>query len=157
VGEPTKIGCCTAQRDGPHLPPCTAAASAGATTPRADSTFDYEGHLDQQAPGERVELGAPRLAVGGPGESYTLEIEGGAGGVNQTVGDLLEHCHIAEHYNSGMWRFWRVNKRAAADLSVLPDRDTDALRPPIAVSTAELIGKTIRRHAHHQGPTSTTG
>ena len=75
----------------------------------------------------------------GPGESYSLEIEGGAGGVQQTVGDLLEHCHIAEHYVAGMWSFWRVFNTRQADLAPLPDRAA----PPEPVDSRGLIGRTM--------------
>lgn len=44
----------------------------------------------------------------GPGSSYNLEHECGAGGCQQGVGDFLFHCHIGHHYLSGMWSFWRV-------------------------------------------------
>src|SRR3954453_1367836 len=75
----------------------------------------------------------------GPGESYTLEIEGGAGGVQRAVGDLLEHCHIAEHYVSGMWSFWRIFNTAQPDLAPLPDR----VAPPASVDSAGLLGRTM--------------
>ncbi|MCH9651724.1 MAG: multicopper oxidase domain-containing protein [Deltaproteobacteria bacterium] len=44
----------------------------------------------------------------GPGTSYNLEHECGAGGCQQSVGDFLFHCHIGHHYIAGMWSFWRV-------------------------------------------------
>ena len=75
----------------------------------------------------------------GPGESYTLEIEGGAGGVQRAVGDLLEHCHIAEHYVAGMWSFWRVYNTRQVDLKPLPGRAA----PPAPVDSAGLIGRTM--------------
>ena len=75
----------------------------------------------------------------GPGESYDLEIEGGAGGVQQSAGDFLFHCHIAKHYNSGMWGLWRVYDTRQPDLVPIADR---AL-PPTAVDSRGLIGRTI--------------
>jgi hypothetical protein len=75
----------------------------------------------------------------GPGESYTLEIEGGAGGVQRAVGDLLEHCHIAEHYVAGMWSFWRVYNTRQVDLAPLPDRAA----PPRPVDSSGLLGRTM--------------
>ena len=75
----------------------------------------------------------------GPGESYTLEIEGGAGGVQRAVGDLLEHCHIAEHYVAGMWSFWRVYNTKQVNLKALPGR----AQPPTPVDSAGLIGRTM--------------
>ncbi len=44
----------------------------------------------------------------GPGTSYNLEHECGAGGCQQGVGEFLFHCHIGHHYIAGMWSFWRV-------------------------------------------------
>lgn len=44
----------------------------------------------------------------GPGSSFNLEHECGAGGCQQGVGDFLYHCHIGHHYIAGMWSFWRV-------------------------------------------------
>ncbi len=75
----------------------------------------------------------------GPGESFELEIEGGAGGVQQGAGEFLFHCHIVEHYVSGMWGFWRVFDTRQPGLAPLPDRAA----PPTAVDSSELIGKTI--------------
>src|SRR5256885_5777578 len=75
----------------------------------------------------------------GPGETYNLEIEGGAGGVQQAAGDFLYHCHIAEHYVSGMWSFWRVYDTKQPDLAPLPDR----VAPADALDSAGPIGKTL--------------
>ena len=75
----------------------------------------------------------------GPGESYDLEIEGGAGGVQQSVGDFLFHCHIAKHYVSGMWGVWRVYDTRQPDLVPIGDRPA----PPTAVDSRGLIGKNI--------------
>ena len=75
----------------------------------------------------------------GPGESYDLQIEGGAGGVQQSAGDFLYHCHIAEHYVAGMWSFWRVYDTRQPDLMPLPDRAA----PPSSVTSDRLIGKTM--------------
>ena len=75
----------------------------------------------------------------GPGESFNMEIEGGAGGVQQSAGDFLFHCHIAEHYVSGMWSFWRVYDTLQPDLKPLPDRAA----PPKAVDSDQLIGRTM--------------
>ncbi|KQZ87450.1 hypothetical protein ASD62_17865 [Phycicoccus sp. Root563] len=75
----------------------------------------------------------------GPGETYNLEIEGGAGGVQQSAGDFLFHCHIAKHYTSGMWGMWRVYDTLQPDLVPIGDRTA----PPAAVDSAGLIGRTI--------------
>ncbi|KRC56993.1 hypothetical protein ASE19_04115 [Nocardioides sp. Root79] len=75
----------------------------------------------------------------GPGESYNLELEGGAGGVQQSAGDFLYHCHIAKHYVSGMWALWRVFDTLQPDLVPLGDRAA----PPAAVSSSGLIGRSF--------------
>ncbi|NYI46603.1 FtsP/CotA-like multicopper oxidase with cupredoxin domain [Nocardioides aromaticivorans] len=75
----------------------------------------------------------------GPGESYNLELEGGAGGVQQSAGDFLYHCHIAKHYVSGMWALWRVFDTLQPDLVPLGDRPA----PPTAVDSSGLIGRTF--------------
>ena len=85
-----------------------------------------------------------------PSETYELEIACGSGGCQQTAGDFLFHCHVASHYISGMWHFWRVyNTRQAlpaektdelALVAELPDR---AGGMASAVSSPELIGQNV--------------
>jgi manganese oxidase len=76
----------------------------------------------------------------GPGESFNLEIEGGSGGVQQSVGDFLYHCHIVEHYVAGMWSFWRVFNTLQPGLAQLPDRQGGT---PQAVDSLGLLGRTL--------------
>ena len=108
--------------------------------PVADTTFNYaQTGLKKDpdvalSPSQRLDSQSI-----GPGESYNLEIEGGAGGVQQSAGDFLFHCHIAKHYNSGMWGLWRVYDTRQPDLVPLGDR---AL-PPEAVDSRGLIGTTV--------------
>jgi hypothetical protein len=107
--------------------------------PAADPGQDYANVDSKSKPGNIEASASTRLdsqAIG-PGESYNLEIEGGAGGVQHAAGDFLYHCHIAEHYISGMWSFWRVYDTLQPDLAPLPDRPL----PPVAVDSAGLIGK----------------
>ena len=110
------------RRDVPRLPPARwrrplALQPGGRPRPR------LRRHRAEQAPrsqsSQSTRLDSQSF---GPGESYNLEIEGGAGGVQQAAGDFLFHCHIAEHYLSGMWGFWRVYDTAQPDLAPLPDR-----------------------------------
>ncbi|MEP6665664.1 MAG: hypothetical protein ABJA81_04360 [Nocardioidaceae bacterium] len=107
--------------------------------PVADSTYNYaetglKKHPLEQSGSERLDSQAF-----GPGESYNLEIEGGAGGVQQGAGDFLFHCHIAEHYVSGMWSFWRVYDTRQSEFAPLADR----FAPPWPVDSTQLIGKSI--------------
>ncbi|NUR75557.1 MAG: multicopper oxidase domain-containing protein, partial [Thermoleophilia bacterium] len=107
--------------------------------PLADPTNDYgKTGLNKQAIETSQSTRLDSQAIG-PGESYNLEIEGGAGAVQQAAGDFLYHCHIAEHYISGMWSFWRVYNTKQPDLAPLPDR----VPPPDAVDSSQLIGKTF--------------
>jgi hypothetical protein len=85
----------------------------------------------------------------GPSETYEIEIGCGSGGCQETAGDFLFHCHVASHYISGMWHFWRVYNTLQDDvgktdllpvLAELPDRRGDMER---AVTSTELIGTTV--------------
>src|SRR3954465_5068356 len=76
--------------------------------PQADPSFDYQDTGLNKHPKALSASARLDSQAFGPGESYNLEIEGGAGGVQQGAGEFLFHCHIAEHYVSGMWAFWRV-------------------------------------------------
>ncbi len=108
--------------------------------PAADPTFTYDDTglnkhpKTQRSPSSRLDSQSI-----GPGESYSLEIEGGAGGVQQGAGEFLQHCHIGEHYLAGMWSFWRVYDTLQPDLKPLPDRPA----PPAAVPSTGLVGKTM--------------
>ncbi|MPZ87496.1 MAG: multicopper oxidase domain-containing protein [Nitriliruptorales bacterium] len=73
----------------------------------------------------------------GPGETYTLEHECGAGGCQQTAGDFLYHCHFITHYPAGMWGFWRVFNTLQDDLAELPDRAGEA---SAGVNSVDLLG-----------------
>ncbi len=108
--------------------------------PVADTTFNYamtglrKDPETELSPSQRLDSQSI-----GPGESYNLEIEGGAGGAQQSAGDFLFHCHIAKHYTSGMWAMWRVYDTIQPDLVPLLDRPV----PPAAVESTGLIGRTI--------------
>ncbi|MEP7178483.1 MAG: multicopper oxidase domain-containing protein, partial [Pseudonocardiales bacterium] len=106
--------------------------------PVADPTYYYgdtglNKHPIEASDSERLDSQAF-----GPGESYNLEIEGGAGGVQQGAGDFLFHCHIAEHYVAGMWSFWRVYNTRQSDFAPLADRTA----PSWPVDSTKLIGRT---------------
>jgi hypothetical protein len=94
----------------------------------------------------------------GPSETYDLEVGCGSGGCQQVTGDFLFHCHVASHYISGMWHFWRVYNTLQNDsgvdkqdydinktdelgkLAELPDRKN---RKSAAVTSEELVDKTV--------------
>ncbi len=79
----------------------------------------------------------------GPGESYDLEHECGAGGCQQAAGDYLFHCHIGHHYIAGMWAYWRVFDTPQPDLAQMPP-DPGYTAPAIAPggTSLDLIGTT---------------
>lgn len=85
----------------------------------------------------------------GPSEVFDIEDECGSGGCQQSVGDYLVHCHVAQHYFAGMWSLWRVyntlqdgpaSTDGLAPLLELPDRQ-GRMRP--AVGAAALVGRTV--------------
>ena len=87
----------------------------------------------------------------GPSESFDVVPECGAGGCQQSVGDVLYHCHVAQHYISGMWGIWRVyntlqDGKVSTDelppLPELPDRN-GAVSP--AVASDELPAELVDR------------
>jgi FtsP/CotA-like multicopper oxidase with cupredoxin domain len=151
-GDPTKIRILHAGSEMFHVFHLHGGGIRWRFNPVADTTYDYQDTgLDkhpktQLSPSTRLDSQAF-----GPGESYNLEIEGGAGGVQQGAGEFLFHCHIAEHYISGMWSFWRVYDTHQPDLSTLPDRDAK----PDAVPAAKLIGTTIHGSDSSQDTTIT--
>lgn len=56
-----------------------------------------------------------------PQESYTLDILHGAGSLNQTIGDVIFHCHLYPHFHEGMWTLWRIYDRLEDGTGRLPD------------------------------------
>ncbi|MEE8353959.1 MAG: hypothetical protein V3S10_05820, partial [Dehalococcoidales bacterium] len=86
----------------------------------------------------------------GPNESYTVQTEGAAGGLQGSPGEFLFHCHFPHHYTAGMWSFWRVfdtlqfgdlaSEVGSRPLAELPDR---AGLTPGAVDSRDLIGITM--------------
>ncbi len=85
----------------------------------------------------------------GPSETFDLVDQCGSGGCQQSVGDYLYHCHVAQHYLAGMWSIWRVyntlqDGQVSQDnmppLAELPDRQGQ-LQP--AVTSKELSGRHV--------------
>ncbi|MEP6815744.1 MAG: hypothetical protein ABI873_09360, partial [Marmoricola sp.] len=107
--------------------------------PVADPTWNYAATGLNKHPMEQTDSERLDSQAFGPGESYNLEIEGGAGGVQQGAGDFLFHCHIAEHYVAGMWSFWRVYDTRQRDFAPLSDR----IAPRFPVDSTKLIGTDV--------------
>ena len=139
LGDPTKIRLVHAGAEMFHVFHLHGGGDRWRANPHADPTYNYADTGLNKTP---VALsGSQRLDSQsiGPGESYNLEIEGGAGGVQQGAGDFLYHCHIAEHYVSGMWSVWRAYDTRQPDFAPLPDRAA----PPTPVDSSGLIGRVM--------------
>src|SRR3954468_23879424 len=140
LADPTKIRIMHAGGEKFHIFHLHGGGDRWRFNPVSDPTFNYadtglrKDPVTPLSPSQRLDSQSI-----GPGESYDLEIEGGAGGVQQSVGDFLYHCHIAKHYVSGMWGMWRVYDTRQGDLVPLWDRTA----PPSAVDSRGLIGRTI--------------
>jgi len=85
----------------------------------------------------------------GPSEVFDNVIECGSGGCQHLAGEFLYHCHVQQHYLSGMWAFWRVYDTLQAPgfqtdtmppLQELPDRK-GRMKP--GVDSSKLIGTTV--------------
>ncbi|WP_458538723.1 multicopper oxidase domain-containing protein [Oryzihumus sp.] len=140
LADPTKIRLLHAGGEKFHVYHLHGGGDRWRYNPVADTTYNYADtglRKDPQttlSPSQRLDSQSL-----GPGESYNLELEGGAGGVQQSSGDFLFHCHISKHYVSGMWSFWRVYSTLQPDLVPLADRPV----PAAGVGAAQLIGRTF--------------
>ena len=137
IGDPTKFRISHASGEKFHVYHLHGGGDRWRLNPVSDPSWNYaDTQLDKHPQNEVASNRLDSQSLG-PGESYNLELEGGAGGVQHTVGDLLFHCHIAKHYVSGMWSFWRVYNTLQPDFAALPDRPA----PAAAVTSEQLIGK----------------
>ena len=139
LGDPTKFRVVHGGAELFHIYHLHGGGDRWRTNPESDPTNYYGNTGLNKTPVEVSESDRVDAVNTGPGESFNAEIEGGAGGVQQAAGDFLFHCHIAEHYPSGMWGIWRVFDTLQPGLAPLPDRAPK----PAAVTSAELIGKTM--------------
>ena len=139
VGDPTKFRVLNVGPAQHHVHHLHGGGVRWRAQPLAEDTqFDHGGMKHNpvnRSTSERVDV--QNL---GPGESFTAEIEGGAGGVQRAAGDFLVHCHVVEHYMAGMWLLWRVFDTRQEDLAELPDR---AGRVPRAVTSLGLLGRAM--------------
>src|SRR4051812_47771218 len=139
-GDPTKMRIVHAGTEMFHIFHMHGGGIRWRFNPQADPSFDYQDTGLNKHPKELSASARLDSQSIGPGESYNLEIEGGAGGVQQGAGEFLFHCHISEHYvGGGMWGFWRVYDTHQPDLKPLPDR----AQLPDPVDSTQLIGKTM--------------
>lgn len=56
-----------------------------------------------------------------PGDSFEIRIEGGAGGLQGTIGDSIFHCHLYPHFAQGFWGHLRIldKRRDGTPLTVV--------------------------------------
>ncbi|MEA2226738.1 MAG: hypothetical protein QOF04_368, partial [Solirubrobacteraceae bacterium] len=135
-GDPTKIRILHAGSEVFHVYHLHGGSIRWRLNPHADASYSYEKTgLDKHPAVQDAASSRLDSQAFGPGESYDLEIEGGAGGLQQGAGEFLFHCHIAKHYIAGMWSFWRVFDTHQPDLATLPDRT----KLPDPVSSTELV------------------
>ncbi|MGQ0521205.1 MAG: multicopper oxidase domain-containing protein [Actinomycetota bacterium] len=100
----------------------------------------------------------------GPSETFDVEHECGSGGCQQSAGDFMYHCHVAQHYFAGMWGLWRVYNTeqdgpASTDglppLRELGDRREQVVpavpAPALAGTTVDWSGKSSRIDAGDLG------
>jgi manganese oxidase len=57
----------------------------------------------------------------GPGESREFRLEGGAGGLQGTIGDSIFHCHLYPHFAQGFWSHLRIFDRLRDGQQNYPD------------------------------------
>ncbi|RMG93408.1 MAG: DNRLRE domain-containing protein, partial [Chloroflexi bacterium] len=137
LGEPTKTRLMHGGSEMFHVYHLHGGADRWRRNPGADDT-DLDSGLQKQPVQNAHSTRIDSQSIG-PGESYNLEHECGAGGCQQAAGDFLFHCHIGHHYVAGMWAFWRVFDTAQIDLAPIPD-DIPA---PQAVNSLGLIGLVV--------------
>jgi len=122
-----------------------------ARSPRAVDQMPmwHEGQGPQKFPVIRAKSDRVDVEVIGPSEAVDLETECGSGLCQYLAGDFLFHCHVAHHYVSGMWGYWRVyntlqeegfKNDVMATLRELPDRIGRIAKP---VTSDSLIGTTV--------------
>lgn len=138
LGEPTKTRLIHGGSEVFHVHHLHGGAIRWRRNPKSDPTNDISSGLTKIPVAKAFSTRLDSQTIG-PGTSFNLEHECGAGGCQQAAGDFLFHCHIGQHYVAGMWSFWRVYDTRQADLAPLPDR----IEPPTAVTSDKLVGKTF--------------
>jgi len=124
--------------------------------PKADGKGDFIMNAAANGPVKYPEVRTTSdrvdVQVIGPSEVLDLQTECGSGLCQQLAGDFLFHCHVAHHYVSGMWGYWRVyntlqngnypfgSTDVMPPLQELPDRK-GRMKP--AVTSDKLVGKTV--------------
>ncbi|HZQ27461.1 MAG TPA: multicopper oxidase domain-containing protein [Acidimicrobiales bacterium] len=105
--------------------------------PLADLGFDYGNTAPDKFPSDQRSVILDSQAMG-PGETFNVELNHGAGGAQGAVGDFVFHCHIPEHYFAGMWGIRRVFDTLQPDLWELPVDFTGTSRLGTSTTRATL-------------------
>jgi len=118
--------------------------------PKAERTlFDAGRNGPVKFPRMRPKSEIIDVQVIGPQTTFDLEPDCGAGLCQHLAADFLFHCHVAHHYVSGMWSYWRVyntlqipgfQQDNMPPLQELPER-RGLMKP--AVDSTQMIGKTV--------------
>ncbi|MFP6858270.1 MAG: multicopper oxidase domain-containing protein [Roseibacillus sp.] len=137
LGEPTKTRLMHGGSEIFHVHHLHGGGDRWRRNPKADPNNDISSGLTKRPQQNIFSTHLDSQSIG-PGTSYNLEHEGGAGGVQQAAGDFLYHCHIGHHYLAGMWSFWRVFDTEQSDLFPVMGID-----PPAPVPSSLLAGKII--------------
>ncbi|HJZ62082.1 MAG TPA: multicopper oxidase domain-containing protein, partial [Miltoncostaeaceae bacterium] len=109
------------------------------SNPRSDPSWDPNASGLTKAPPLQTSAQRTDTQSIGPGESFNLEVEGGAGGTQQVPGDYAYDSSSAANHDAGMWGLWRVYDTLQPSFQPLPDRPA----PPAPVTSAGLIGLTM--------------
>ncbi len=137
LGEPTKTRLMHGGSEIFHVHHLHGGGDRWRRNPKADPNNDIAGGLTKRPAQNIFSTHLDSQSIG-PGTSYNLEHEGGAGGVQQAAGDFLFHCHIGHHYLAGMWSFWRVFDTKQPDLFPVM-----GIEPPEPVPSSLLAGRVI--------------
>ncbi len=138
LGEPTKTRLVHGGSEVLHVHHLHGGGVRWRRNPKSDPNNDIASGLNKR-PHQNVLSTHLDSQTIGPGTSYNLENECGAGGCQQAAGDFVYHGHIGHPYIGGMWGLWRVFDTWQADLAKLPDMPD----PPKAVDSTQLVGKTF--------------
>lgn len=137
LGEPTKTRLLHGGSEVFHVHHLHGGGDRWRRNPKADPHNDISSGLTKRPRQDVFSTHLDSQSIG-PGTSYNLEHECGAGGCQQAAGDFLFHCHIGHHYLAGMWSFWRVFDTLQVDLFPVP-----GYRPAQAVPSSELVGRSV--------------
>ena len=138
LGEPTKTRLMHGGSEIFHVHHLHGGGDRWRRNPNADPNNDISSGLTKKPVQDVFSTHLDSQSIG-PGTSYNLEHECGAGGCQQAAGDFLYHCHIGHHYLAGMWAFWRVFDTEQPDLAHLPDMAPT----PAGVDSTLLVGMEV--------------